>query len=292
MRAARRSAARRAVASATTAAIVAGAALTGAPGAAAAAPAAAGPAAAPAEVAPAAAATQVLSADRPAALAGAAPLRPAAVEDGPDQVLPGANVARVLFTTRATERPGGGKLLARVGALAPFGSGEAQYAVDAQRVVDGRLYVRMLLAQRPNGTAGWVSGDDVALLRTRWRVAIDLRARQLTVAFGDRRVKRFPAVVGRPSAPTPRGRFAISELLPQRPANGFFGSWIVPITAFSDTYTEFLGGPGRVAIHGRGAASLLDPLGSATSHGCVRLRNGDIAWLARRLEPGVPVTVR
>lgn len=253
MRAARRSAARRAVASATAAAIVAGAALTGAPGAVAA---------------------------------------PAAVVDGPDRVLPGANVARVLFATVATERPGGGRVLARLTALAPFGGGAAQYAVDAQRVVDGRLYVRMLLAKRPNGTAGWVSGDDVALLRTRWRVAIDLRARQLTVAFDGRRVKRFPAVVGRPSAPTPRGRFAISELLPQRPADGFFGSWIVPITAFSDTYTEFLGGPGRVAIHGRGAASLLDPLGSATSHGCVRLRNGDVAWLARRLEPGVPVTVR
>ncbi len=67
---------------------------------------------------------------------------------------------------------------------------------------------------------------------------------------------------------------------------------MIPLTAYSDTYTEYQGGPGRVAIHGRGGTSLDAPLGTAASHGCVRISNGDANWLARRIEPGVVVTVR
>ena len=54
---------------------------------------------------------------------------------------------------------------------------------------------------------------------------------------------------------------------------------------------DYGGGPGRVAIHGRGAASLADPLGSARSHGCIRVDNAAIRFLARVLVPGVPVRI-
>lgn len=222
---------------------------------------------------------------------------PAAPEEGaeverPDAIFPGANLARVLFATKATAEPGRGRLLARLAPQAPLGGGEAQFAVTAQRIADGRLFVRVLLAQRPNGAAGWVRGDDLELSRTRWRIGIDLRARRVTVARDGRRVKTIRAVVGSAANPTPRGRFAVSELLAQRPASGFFGSWVLPLTAFSPTLTEYMGGPGRVAIHGRGGASLADPLGTARSHGCIRIANADANWLARRIEPGVPVTIR
>lgn len=49
------------------------------------------------------------------------------------------------------------------------------------------------------------------------------------------------------------------------------------------------GGPGRVAIHGRGGASFADPLGSARSHGCVRIDNAQVSYLARKLPDGTPV---
>jgi lipoprotein-anchoring transpeptidase ErfK/SrfK len=42
-------------------------------------------------------------------------------------------------------------------------------------------------------------------------------------------------------------------------------------------------------VHGTG--NLYDPLGSAASHGCIRLATGAITWLARRVGPGVPLTV-
>jgi len=43
--------------------------------------------------------------------------------------------------------------------------------------------------------------------------------------------------------------------------NAFLGSWILPLTARSDALQQFDGGDGTVGIHGRGRASLLDPLG-------------------------------
>ena len=60
----------------------------------------------------------------------------------------------------------------------------------------------------------------------------------------------------------------------------------------SDVLDDYGGGPGRVALHGRDGVSLLDPLGSARSHGCVRLPNRAIVRLAREAVPGTPVDVR
>jgi lipoprotein-anchoring transpeptidase ErfK/SrfK len=44
-----------------------------------------------------------------------------------------------------------------------------------------------------------------------------------------------------------------------------------------------------VALHGMDG--LPGALGSASSHGCIRLSSGAITWLAQRLGAGVPVTV-
>ncbi len=51
------------------------------------------------------------------------------------------------------------------------------------------------------------------------------------------------------------------------------------------------GGPGRIAIHGGAGASLQDPLGSARSHGCIRIDNRAIAWMAGHIPQGAPVQI-
>lgn len=211
---------------------------------------------------------------------------------GADRVQRGANLARVAFPTRATVRPGLGRVLARPQPIAPLGGAPTQLRVVAQKVVRGRLYVRVLLAQRPNGAAGWISDDDLVLLRSRWRLRIDRRRRSVTVFRDGRVVKRHRVVVGKASSPTPRGEFAISELLPQRPMDDFLGTWVLPLTAYSGTYRQFGGGPGRVAMHGRSGASLRDPLGSAASHGCIRMANGAIGWIAGHVPAGTVVFIR
>ena len=114
----------------------------------------------------------------------------------------------------------------------------------------------------------------------------------MTALRDGRPVRRFGAVVGAPGTPTPRGRFAIYEIDRQPDPFGFLGPVALHLTAHSAVLDNYGGGPGRVALHGRGGASLLDPLGSAASHGCIRVDSGEAAWLAGRLRPGVPVTVR
>jgi lipoprotein-anchoring transpeptidase ErfK/SrfK len=204
---------------------------------------------------------------------------------------PEAIIARVIAPVRATSRPGGGRVLAAVAPLAPLSHGPTQLRVVGRRTVGGRPWVRVLLPRRPNGAAGWIAADRVQLRRTAYAVEVDRAARRLVVRRGGRVVRSVSIVVGAADSPTPAGSFAISEKLRGDPGT-FTGSWVLPLTAYSGTYRQFDGGPGRVAIHGRGGASLQDPLGSAASHGCIRVSNRLVSWMATHLQAGVPVTVR
>jgi lipoprotein-anchoring transpeptidase ErfK/SrfK len=157
---------------------------------------------------------------------------------------------------------------------------------------DGREWLRVRLPGRPNGSVGWVSRDNVLVRHVRWWIDVSLSERVVSV-FRDGVLKRqFRAVVGAGATPTPTGLFAIYEPVAQ-PGNGqrFVGSWVLHLTAFSNVLENYGGGPGRVAIHGRGGASLGDPLGTARSHGCVRLANADVDWLARTVVAGTPVRI-
>jgi lipoprotein-anchoring transpeptidase ErfK/SrfK len=60
-------------------------------------------------------------------------------------------------------------------------------------------------------------------------------------------------------------------------------------SARSSVLQEFDGGPGQIALHGVG--NLPGRMGTAASHGCIRLGDRAITWLARRIGAGVLVTV-
>lgn len=129
---------------------------------------------------------------------------------------------------------------------------------------------------------------------TRWRLVVSRAARTISVYRGRDRLRRFRVVIGAPATPTPPGLFSIVDVWRQNPGD-FLGSYILPLTAHSNVLQGFDGGDGRVGIHGRGGSSLLDPVGSARSHGCIRLTNGAIEWLVRIVStgrlPGIPVRV-
>ena len=91
--------------------------------------------------------------------------------------------------------------------------------------------------------------------------------------------------------PRPPGLYAIYERVPQPSPDDFLGTWALLLTAFSPVLHNFDGGPGEFAIHGRGGASLLDPLGSARSHGCIRIDNSAVDILARDAAEGTPVRI-
>ena len=162
-------------------------------------------------------------------------------------------------------------------------------AADDRR---GHCWVKVRLATRPNGAAGWIDSARVRLRPTSWRIVISLVRRTLTIDHAGAAAWQFSVVIGAHATPTPTGPFSIIGAW-HSPPNAFLGSWILPLSAHSDVLHKFDGGDGLIGIHGRGGRSLRDPLGSAHSHGCIRLANTAIDWLVRTIGtaqlPGTPV---
>lgn len=214
-----------------------------------------------------------------------APLRVTAHPPRPGRAwvatLSGAAVARI-------GPSGSARVRMRVGALTPFGRTTTRLLVTRSVVREGRIWVEVMLPMRPNGTRGWIPQDHVRLHTTAHRVEVRLRARQLRVYRGGRVVLRVPVVVGASGTPTPVGRFAVAETVHTNIPGAFLGPIVLPLTGFSRTLNEFAGGDGRVAIHGTTLPGLM---GTAASHGCVRLRNGDIRRLAALATAGTPVSI-
>lgn len=152
----------------------------------------------------------------------------------------------------------------------------------------GRTWLHVELPGRPNGHRGWITAAGTRQTTTPWSLRIDLGARRVSALRNGRTVRRFPAIVGTSSTPTPRGRSFVEENVRLGPS--FVGGpYALALSARSEVYQEFAGGPGQIAIHGRDNVGGV--LGTAASHGCVRLSTGAITWLARRIPTGTPVTV-
>jgi lipoprotein-anchoring transpeptidase ErfK/SrfK len=203
----------------------------------------------------------------------------------------GATLAEIVVGVAARSRPGGAQAVWWAGTATTW-SGEPQVLlVLGSAVHRGRVWLRVLLPIRPDGATGWIPRDNVTLLFTRYWITVDTRARTVTIYRGGAPVHRYEAVIGKPATPTPDGLAAIYEKDPQPDPGGFLGPWALPLTTLSRTLLNFGGGPGRVAIHGRAGASLRDPLGSARSHGCIRIDNAPIIWMARHIPQGTPVQI-
>jgi lipoprotein-anchoring transpeptidase ErfK/SrfK len=166
--------------------------------------------------------------------------------------------------------------------------------VGATRIQHGACMVQVRLDSRPNNARGWLARSRVVLARMPWRIEISRAQRRATLRYAGRAAARWRVVVGTPWTPTPAGLFAVQDSFRSPPAS-FAGAWIVTLTAHSQALATYDGGDGRVALHGRGGASLLDPLGSAASHGCIRFDNKAIGEIVRRVGrdrlPGVPVHI-
>lgn len=203
----------------------------------------------------------------------------------------GAWVAKVMAPTRGRLKLKLPKNRRVVGTTTSW-SGQAQVLmILASATYRGKRWVRLKLAKRPNNSSAWFPADRMKIRRVPWWVKVRVRKRTVTVYRNGRRIRTFRAVVGARATPTPTGLAAIYERNKQPDRHGFIGAWSLPITSLSNVLDNYGGGPGRVAIHGRGGASLSDPLGTARSHGCIRISNGPIIWMARKLPKGTPVRI-
>jgi lipoprotein-anchoring transpeptidase ErfK/SrfK len=152
----------------------------------------------------------------------------------------------------------------------------------------GVKWLEVMLPGRPDGSTGWIAAQSTRRLVTGWHIVVDLAGRHVSVYRNGRVVRTFQAVVGKPSTPTPTGRFFVEETV-QMAAGHPGGPFALALSARSNALQEFEGGPGQIALHGRN--NLGGTLGTAASHGCVRLATASIDWLAARIGPGTPTTI-
>jgi len=203
-------------------------------------------------------------------------------------------VAKVIYPTAARSAPataGAGDLFT-VSPVSSWGTPTELLVLGSRVDSAGRPWVLVRLDYRPNGYAAWIDAEDTILYTDPWRISVLRARREVLVYRGGRLLRTFAAVVGKPSTPTPAGLFAVAAELRQPDPGEFEGSWVLPLTAHSDVLSHFAGGDGQIALHGRGGASLADPLGSMRSHGCTRLANDAINWIAAHVPVGTPVHIR
>jgi lipoprotein-anchoring transpeptidase ErfK/SrfK len=204
----------------------------------------------------------------------------------------GAQTARIVGWTAVQNRPGpAGKVWTGVGALTSWSHEPQTLLVIGTATVRGRAWVRVLLGIRPDGSNGWIPRNRVVLGTDPYWIQVSKSARTVTVYRDGIEQLHVRAVIGASVTPTPDGIAAVWESDRQPSANDFLGAWAMPLTLLSNVLENFGGGPGRIAIHGRGGASLVNPLGSAASHGCIRVDNSAILWMSRRIHQGTPVDV-
>ncbi|MFI4989895.1 MAG: L,D-transpeptidase [Solirubrobacterales bacterium] len=199
-------------------------------------------------------------------------------------------LAQLLTGHGAHARPrAGSRRVSSVAKLRPItGERTVLPVIGHSQGSDGIAWLHVMLPGRPDGSTGWIARQGTRELSTSWRLIVHLGARRVLVYRDGRLVKRFAAVVGKPSTPTPTGSYFVEETL-QMSAAEPGGPFALALSARSNALQEFEGGPGQIALHGRDG--LGGTLGAAESHGCMRLATASIDWLAKRIGPGVPVKI-
>ncbi len=146
----------------------------------------------------------------------------------------------------------------------------------------------VLLPIRPNGSTGWVRSADVDLAAHNVRVEVSLSDFDLKVFDNGELVLQAVIGVARENAPTPGGRYYVTELVRPIEQNTIYGRFAYGLSGFSETFETFEGGPGQLGIHGTNEP---DKLGTRVSAGCIRLHDNDITRLVEFLPLGTPVEV-
>lgn len=198
--------------------------------------------------------------------------------------------ARVVVPVHTRSAPrAGARRTSKLGAVAPYNRGPNVLLVLGARATQKEgVWYKVRLNSRPNSATGWVPAEAVRVTRTRWRVTVRLGARKLQLRKAGKVVGSWKVAVGTRANPTPTGRFALSEIVKQRNPRGFFGTYILTLTAHSLSLSDFDGGDGRVALHGTNQPRYL---GQAASHGCVRLPNSVATRIGRTVPAGSPVDI-
>jgi len=180
--------------------------------------------------------------------------------------------------------------------------------VEAQ-TVGGSIWYRVRIPgksgsyTKPDGTPGgqsvWVPRSALgALQAVRTYIKINRANKTLTFIKGGRTVSTFSVGVGRDDdaqhTPTPPGEYYVRMKMSGFPEGGAYGNHALGLSATSEQLESTWRGGGFIGIHGTNEPKIIP---GAVSHGCVRMRNGDMdgtrkkPGLFARIPVGTPVTI-
>jgi hypothetical protein len=149
-------------------------------------------------------------------------------------------------------------------------------------------WLEVRIPMRPNGRKGWVRRSALGpLYRVRTLLVVVRRRLRATLYERGHRIWRAPVGIGKPSTPTPAGRFWIREKFRTPGPGGLYG----PVAFGSSDYSVLSDWPGGgiVGIHGTSEPSLIP---GRPSHGCIRVRNQAVRRLWRLMPIGTPLLIR
>jgi lipoprotein-anchoring transpeptidase ErfK/SrfK len=149
-------------------------------------------------------------------------------------------------------------------------------------------WVRVELPLRPNQSTGWVREADVIMTGLQYGLIVERAAHRLRLYSGGQLLHTYPVGIGTRDTPTPGGLYYLIELL--RPPNpgGAYGPYAYGLSGFSEVLHHFNGGDGVIGLHGTNQPSAV---GHDVSHGCIRMVNKDITYLAHLLPLGTPIRI-
>ena len=127
------------------------------------------------------------------------------------------------------------------------------------------------------------------------RLVVDLSDREVHFYEFDKLVTSYPVAIGKDGWETPTGTFLVKEMrkepawyqpitgevIPPGPDNPLGSRWIGFWSDGEDVH--------QIGFHGSNQES---SIGEAVSHGCVRMRNGDIEKMYEQVREGTVVVVR
>jgi L,D-transpeptidase catalytic domain len=195
----------------------------------------------------------------------------------------GTLIAHIRAGRRVALRPSpNGRAIAWLTSRTGFGSPQT---LAVTRALPGRRYAVVSTAL-PNGRVGWIDARAgmLRLSRTRVTVDVDLSRRVLRVLVGARVVRSVPVGIGAPGAPTPTGRFAVTDKLDGAAYSPVYGCCILALSAHQTHLPNGWTGGDRIAIHGGSTAG-------AISNGCLHAPTAALRYLMRSVPLGARVVI-
>ena len=180
-----------------------------------------------------------------------------------------------------------GRPIGRLRFLTVDDQAELYLVLASARQRPGSTWLQIEVPARPNGRRGWVPRSALGSLHVvKSYLLVDQTSLTATLFREGKAIFSTRVGVGKPSTVTPAGNFYVLEKL-RAVGSPVYGPFALGTSAYAPTLSEWPGG-GVVGIHGTNEPQLIP---GRPSHGCIRMRDPDVARLWSLIGLGTPIEI-